>query len=261
MKTSPFSKAFLGLAFVGLITSSAHAALIGSDNANDSAYNSGWFTGSDGGTPATFGPWALTNSGGNAGHFIGSSTSLGAPGANIDVSGESFGMFGHSGQFSEAVRGFNGSLSLGQTFSLDLAVNFRNGSKGIDLRDSSNAVLFNFNVGNLGSGDDYTVQFASSGNGSIGNTYSANTQFNLAFTQTSLTGGSWTITRSGGVTDSDMGTYSGLASNFKLYNSNTANGAAENNLFANNLSVVPEPASMLVGLMTAGCLVLRRRRR
>lgn len=237
--------------------SSFGAVIVGSDSANDVAYNGGWTNGTDGGTAGTFGAWALTSEGAQSGHFIGSSTSLSSPGADINSGGEAFGMFGHTSQTSEAFRDFNGnSLGVGQTFSLDLAVNFRNGNKGFDLRDSSDSVIFNFNIGN----DDYVVNLAASGNGSIGDTYSSVTSFNLSFTQTSALGGTWTITRSGGVSDTDSGTYSGIAENFKFYESNTTGGgAAEDNLFFNNLTVVPEPASAFLGLIGA-TLLLRRRR-
>lgn len=250
-------------AFIALAAGTTHGAVFnGTDIASNSAYDGPgfWQTLDDGGTPATFGPWTLTNNGVNSGRFIGSSITVGGPGADINTSGESFGMFGHSGQASEAFRDFNGnSLDVGQTFSLELAVNFRNGQKGFDLRNSADAVIFNFNIGNLGGGDAYTVQFSSGGNGSIGNTYSANTEFLLSFTQTSLAGGTWSIARSGGVTDLDTGTYSGVAENFKLYVNNTGSGAAENNLFANNFTVVPEPATALLGSL--GVLLLLRRRK
>ena len=233
------------------------AVVVGSDFASDSAYDGGWNNATDGGTAGTFGAWSLTSTGGAAGRFIGDSTSLGSPGANINTSGESFGMFGHSSQTSEAFRDFGGnSLGVGQTFSLNLAVNFRNGIKGFDLRDSSDAVIFNFNVAS----DDYVVQFAASGNGSIGNSYSANTAFQLSFTQTSGSGGTWSIIRSGGVSDSDSGTYSGVAENFKFYEAfTTGGGAAPDNLFINSLVVVPEPASGALGLLGAALLLRRRR--
>jgi hypothetical protein len=246
-----------------LALNSAQAAVInGADYANDAAYNGdGWTNGDDGGTAGTFGAWTLTNTGANSGRFIGSSTSLGGPGADINTTSESFGMFGHSGQVSEAIRNFNGNtLGVGQTFSLEMAVNFRNGQKGFDLRNSSNTVIFNFNIGDLGAGDAYTVQFATSGNGSIGNAYSANTEFLLSFTQTSVGGGTWSITRSGGVSDLDSGTYTGVPHNFKFYEANTTGGgAAADNLFFNSLVVVPEPSSALLGGL--GMLALLRRRR
>lgn len=251
------------IATLTFISAVANGATIGVDLANDPAYNSGWLNGTDGGTPASFGAWSLVTGGVNSGHFIGDSTTLsgGNTGADINTTGESFGMYGHSGETSEAYRDFNGStLGVGQAFSLELAVNFRNGDKGFDLRDSSDNVIFNFNIGDVGSGDDYTVQFAATGNGTIGNTYSANTEFALYFVQTSGSGGTWSITRSGGVSDFDSGTYSGVAENFKLYNSQTSSSAAENNLYANNFQITPEPSrAMLLGLCLVGLIFPRRR--
>lgn len=245
------------LAIAAIAPTTSHAAVsAGSDFADNAAYDSGWTNGTDGGTADTFGAWSLTTGGGDSGHFIGSSTSLGSPGGDINTSGESFGMFGHSGQTSEAFRDFNGNtLGVGQTFSLDLAVNFRNGNKGFDLRDSTDAVIFNFNVG----ADDYTVNNATTGSGSIGATYSADSVFSLSFDQTTAGGGTWSITRTGGVSDFDTGTYTGVAENFKFYVSNTDNGDAANNMFANNLTVIPEPSAALLGGI--GALLLLRRRR
>ncbi len=250
---------YLFATFALTTSSSFGAVILGSDFASDAAYDGPafWTTGDDGGTAGTFGAWTLTNGGASSGRFIGDSTSLGSPGANINTVGESFGMFAHTGQTSDAFRNFNGNtLSVGQTFSLNLAVNFRNGNKGFDLRNSSNAVIFNFNIG----GDTYVVNNATTGNGTIGNTYSANSAFALSFTQTTGTGGTWSITRSGGVSDLDSGTYTGVPENFKFYNSQTTGGgAAQDNLFFNSLSVVPEPSAALLGGL--GALMLLRRRR
>jgi hypothetical protein len=225
-------------------------ASIAADNASNAPYDNGWQSGDNGGTG--FGAWSFVNSGSHS-YFIGSSTDLSGPGANINVSGESFGMFGGSGGFADAARSFSAPLAVNQAFSIDLAVNFRNGNKGIDLRNSSNVVLFNFNVGS----DDYRVNSVS-----IGSAYSANTAFRLTFVQTSASGGSWTVVRSGGVTDTDSGTYSGVLQNFKLYVAGTDGGAA-NNLYANNMSIsaIPEPTAALcvplAGLIAGG---LRSRR-
>jgi hypothetical protein len=74
-----------------------------------------------------------------------------------------------------------------------MAVNCRNGAKGVDLFGTDNIQIFKFNAGS----DDYTVAGAATGNGSIGNSYSNNTLFDLRFEQTSSTGGTWSIARSG----------------------------------------------------------------
>jgi hypothetical protein len=250
-----------------------HALVVAEDYASDSVYNDGWGGTDNGGTG--FNAWTFNLSGGNSGRFIGDSKVVGGgSGADINTGGESFALFGRNTgdgtQFSEAFRTFaspNSTLMLGQEFSLDLAVNFRNGKKGVDIRNSSGTAIFNFNIGDLGSGDDYTVQLAATGNGSIGNTYSANTEFHLTFTQTSASGGAWSIQRSGGVTDFDTGTYSGVPAGFKLYVEET--GTSDENLFyANNflISAVPEAsAAHFAGLATAavavaGLLHLRRQR-
>lgn len=273
----------LSLALLATFVTSADAALIGSDNASSNAYlatdgngandtdptnnTNGWVSGDDGFVTGAgaFLPWALTTGGtpGAAGFLIGDSRNLnaGLTGANINSAGNaSFGMFGTSSMFADAVRPFDSALTAGQTLTLSLGVNFRNGQKGFDLRNSSNTVLMNFNIGNLGAGDDYTVQFATTGNGSIGTGYNANTAFNVSITQTSAGGGTWTIVRGGGITDSDSGTYTGVPTNLKFY-VNATGGGSESDLYVNNLAIVPEPASTALIAATALGFALRRRRR
>lgn len=258
-----------------------HGATIGSDNASSNAYlatdgngandtdptnnTNGWVSGDDGFVTgaAALQPWALSTTGVTAGFFLGDSRNLNAgTGANINSAGNlSFGMFGGAASSADAVRAFDSPLTIGQAFSIDIAVNFRNGQKGLDIRDATNTVLFNFNVGNLGAGDAYTVQFATTGSGSIGNTYDANTAFNLKFNQTSAGGGTWTIIRSGGLADLDTGTYTGTPANVKLYVSGTGGGAA-NDLYANSPTSVPEPTTpALIFASLLGLGWIRRRRR
>ncbi len=236
----------------------ANASTLATDNAANAAYTSGWANGSNGGSG--FGAWALTNDGASSGSFIGDSTTLNAAntGANINTSGKSFGMFGHTGQTSNAIRPFIGDLSVGQTFSIDIAVNFRNGNKGFDLRNSSAAAIFTFSI----TGNDYVVSNATTGNGSIGSAFSTNTKFTISLAQTSAGAGTWTITRSGGVSDLDTGTYTGAGASIKLFESQTTgSGAAEDNLFANNLSIVPEPSTVaLLALSSLGMIQMLRRR-
>ena len=243
----------------------AQAAVVGTDNASAAAYADGWQTGDNGAvTGNAFNAWNLvttTPANSFAGHFIGDSTQLsGGTGADLNTNGSSFGLYANpTGSVeADAFRTFNGALAAGQTFSVNLGVNFRNGNKGMNLQDAGGNTLFTLNVG----GDDYTVYDASSGTGSIGNAYSSNTAFNLSFTQTTATGGTFTINRTGGVTGTTTGTYNGVASGIKLYENGTDTGDGSNNLFANSLSIsgaVPEPASLgLLGVAAVG--LLRRRK-
>jgi hypothetical protein len=247
-------RAAILLPAVGMLafTNISNAATPGSDNAGNAAYSDSWTTGDNGGTG--FGAWTLTSivPSGFAGSFIGDSTGVGS---NINTSGVSFGMYGNpgGGNFQNNNRNFDGALSVGQTFSIQLAVNYRNGQKGIDLRDGSNATLFTFNV----TGDDYVVSNAATGNGSIGNDYSSNSIFTLSFTQTSLGVGNWAIARTGGVTDSASGTYSGLANGFNLFVGNTdGGGAPQNNLYMNSMSITAVPEASSWGIMMGAFLAL-----
>ena len=241
---------------------SVNAATPGFDSAADPVYGgsgAGSFNGKDGGTSVTFGPWSVTtNPSGttSAGSFIGDSTTL-APsnsGGNVNSSGVSFGLFGHSGAFVNAIRSFDSPLSVGQTFSIQLAVNFRNGNKGIDVRDPNGNIIFDLNIG----GDVYSVNNTGGATTNLfGNVYHPNTVFTVELTQTSATEGMWTITRSGGMsgTASSGGfPYMGVAASFDLYNVQTTGaGAAEDNLFFNNIQIIPEPS--IAALLTASAFL------
>lgn len=232
------------------------------DRADDPAYNDGWQNADNGGGGGPgFGAWVF---GGNAaGHaFIGSSAGNGGA-TTIDSSGESFRLADadDSGAFIDVFRFLTLDLQVGQTFSLDLDVNFRGGFKGLRVRDADDSTsLFRFEVGNPGTGDDYIVYDAASGSGSIGNAYSDNTLFNIALTQTSAGGGIWSVTRSGGIADLDTGTYNGTVSSIQLF-SLFAGSTPQQDLYINNLNVVPEPSIAGLLLVGAGLAVLRRRMR
>ncbi len=252
--------------------SSVRATTPGSDSAADPVYGgagAGSFDSKDGGTFHTFGPWMITtNPSGttSAGSFIGDSTTL-APnntGGNVNTDGAAFGLFGHSGSFVNAVRMFDSPLSVGQTFSIQLAVNFRNGNKGIDLKDSNGNIIFDFNIG----GDVYSVNNTPPGvtTNLFDNAYDPNTVFTVQLTQTSATEGSWTIIRSGGKSGTATSTgfsYQGVPASFDLYNvQTTGNGAAEDNLFFNNIQVIPEPSTLVLlgGPVLLGAIAWVRRR-
>ena len=258
MKMTAPLKLALAAALAAWGCSTSFAALLASDNAADSAYAGGWTNTSNGGTG--FGGWTF---GGNAisgtTAKIASST-INGPGS-IDVSGSSFQLL-DSGNYVDIFRYLVGDLTVGQTFSLDMKVNFRAGFKGINIRGADDTTsIFKFETGNPGTGDDYIVYNATTGSGSIGNAYSNNTVFNIALTQTSAGGGSWAINRTGGVLSSSSGTYTGAVSSFQLFTTLSSSiSTPEQTIFYNNFAVVPEPATIGMLLGGAGLLVFVRRR-
>ncbi len=262
-------KALLCLAAAGFLASQASASALFTENAGNAYYNSGW-PGFGSSQPNNFG-WftsATSTSPGYSGFFIGDSRNMASPGnyPDINTGSKSFGLYGGSGGtgsgeadaygFLKDGSGNDQALSVGQTLSLDIAVDWRNGYKGFAARNSGNdAEVFTFNTG----GDDYVVSNAATGNGSIGNAWSDNTVFHISVTQTSAGGGTWAITRTGGVSDYDTGTYTGDISSFKLYVGQTDSGSP-NDFYANNVAVtaVPEPGT--AALLGLGALVTLWRR-
>ncbi|NBQ64358.1 MAG: hypothetical protein EBT95_02180 [Verrucomicrobia bacterium] len=171
----------------------------GTDTPDSPEYVGGkWESGLNGGKG--FLGWNLVTTGPNCGFRIGDSTPSGMA-VNTDR-GNAFGLYTHGkGNTVDAYRSFDSPLESGQSFQVEMAVNWRNGQKGIDLRRvGDNEVIFNFNVG----ADDYVVHHAASGNGSLGK--------------------------------EAEGTYQGLAGGVKFYVMDTDSGA-ENELWFNRLTV------------------------
>ena len=266
---SKFNSVIVSAVLTALSVFSLPAANLDVDNASASAYAGGWDSSFpawnlDGsvGQGGGFGGWNLTAQP-NANLRIESVSSLGG-GTLLDTAGKSFRLNGgfyspnndanFVGAYANAVRYLDpNGLSAGQSFSFQMAVNWRNGAKGVNLYDTAGVKVFNFNIG----GDDYVVNDALSGNGSIGNAYSSNTLLNFRFDQTSLSGGNWTVERSGGVTDLDSGTYSGALRRFAFYAGGSGTNGNNDALFFNNLSVVPEPSTgylLLSGILAISCL-------
>lgn len=250
--------ALLLLVALGFVAADCGAVIVASDDASSAAYDDGW-----GAENSGFGFEAWTfNNGGNNSVFVQSSTTLSGSASGVDSGspGRALGLFagGTAGNdFANAFRKFSDPLAIGSTFSLDIAVNFRNGAKGVNVL-SGGSTVFTLST----ESDDYIVFNAASNNGSLGDTYSDDTTFNLSFTQDTLSGGTWTVTRSGGVTDLDTGTYSGVLDEFQLFASNTISGPA-NDFFANNfqISAIPEVSAALALPLVFGGVMSRARRR
>ncbi len=184
-----------------------------------------------------FSAWDLwtqnTSSTAYAGHFLGNSVSLGF--GNINTSDKAFAMYGNpAGSFPQAnAQRIINNWGDGSKFSIDLAVAYRNGYKGIDLFEPGYGQIWNFNVG----GDLYAVNSAN-----LGWSYSQTSVFQLSVTQN---GSNLDVVLTRG-TDTYTGTITGKTLfGFKLYVGNTGDGNALNNLLFNNLKVeVADPAKV-----------------
>lgn len=214
-----------------------------SDTPDDPAYQSAsglWESGQNGGSG--FQGWNLVANGGtpeSCGFAIGDSRSLGSGATGINgANGRAFGVRARGqGSSAEAYRTLAAPLLPGESVSFDLAVNFRSGNKGVDLRNPGEEQrIFNFNIG----ADNYVVHESASGNGSVGEAYHADTVFKVTFTQTSPDGGDWKIERRGAVASDSSGTYQGQAGGLKFYVMGT-DDSPENDLWINNLVVSPAP--------------------
>ena len=259
---------FLFSSFVAaaLAVGSNAYALLASDNAGN--YGGVWNNGDNGGTG--FLAWSISGNANPpttyAGTFIGDST---AGVGNINTSGVSFSLYANPGAaYINADRGFASGLASGDVFSLQLALNYDNGNKGLNLFAGSQGEIFNFNVGGGASVSSANATLTP-GSGA-GYDYGGNAVLNLNFTMTSASQFSYLISRvssQGFQGTLFSGTVSGLTeapSGFRLYNSGTDNSDPQNNLYANNLSVVPEPSTYallaLSAMGMAGYVVRRRRR-
>lgn len=229
-----------------------HAANLASDVGSNYT-TATWVTSSNGGTG--FGDWGLSGTG----HIIANSTTLGG-GADI---GDSFGFVNATD--GVAIRGLlGGALSEGQVFSVDMAVNFRTGFKGISIRNEvGDFDIFSLTI----SDDDYEFNGAAI-SGLFGATgdwgYSANTVLTLEVTRS---GADLLVdvTRTGGLSAGYSTVVAGGGADFDQFSiySFGAGSLNENGVFYNNLTVVPEPGagSMLgLGLMAAAWGIAKRRR-
>ena len=244
MKKSIFIQSLVALSFA-LLSCNATAATLGTDNGGN--YGSTWISSSNFGTG--FGNWDLRTTGTDANNFAGHFISSGQ-----------FGMYANGSTSprtsqANAQRLFDGgALTAGQSFLIELGVDFRNGFKGIDLFSGASQTVWNFNVG----GDTY-----SPGGAALSITvapYVANSVFSIRANQ--LTSSTFEVLVSRGGSNLYTSTaIDGAVNGFKLYIGETTGGGDANNLLANNLQIIPEPSTpLLMGLGLAGLAVLRLRR-
>lgn len=192
-----------------------------------------------------FSAWDLWTSG-NAGFFIGNSLLQGF--GDINVDDKAFGMYGNpdGDNFSNAQRLFT-IWSDGATFSIDMAIAYRNGNKGIDIFATGFELIWNFNVG----GDNYTA-----GGVNQGWAYSQTSVFQLTVTQN---GSDVDITLIRGA-DIYTTTIPGKSLiGFKLYCGSTDDNNDLNNLYFNNLKIAyadPEKVPATADVQVNGTVIL-----
>ncbi|HJT81454.1 MAG TPA: PEP-CTERM sorting domain-containing protein [Chthoniobacterales bacterium] len=246
------------------------------DSAADPAYNTGWTDGSNGGFGFT--PWQITTNNDNTEHFAGTFIGdAGDSGVNpaINTDGRAFGMYANTtgntdGASVSAMRDFaGGPLVAGQSFSLDIAINFRDGSKGIILNGDGTPfgpILGAFSTGGFPHHHSltlYDVVTLQNVNYTFSD-YHADSLFHLTFTMLDLTHLQAHLTRTTASGTEDLVTLtanSRPATGFNLFYGSTAQSAPELDLFFNNFAVVPEPST--IALITTGLTLtaIRIRRR
>lgn len=176
-----------------------------------------------------FSAWNLYISGGtqdDAGHFLGNSTADGH--GNINASdGRSFGMYGNNNAYANAERTLE-YWGDGYSFFITLAVQWRDGGRGISLFNNAWDQIWNFDISNAGYG-------------STGWDYQADMVLEFRFTQVGnniqiqVTGSSeissWTNTFSTTVSNQTL-------KHFRIYTGgHNLGNAGERNLYVNHLKI------------------------
>lgn len=220
--------------------------IISQDNASN--YSSGeWVNGSNKGSGFT--PWIMwTQGSGYAGHFISGSVSDGF--GDVDTGGQAFGMYANPNSGNpqaNTFRYFRGTGSVadpgdgrsyllpGQVFSIELAVAYRNGYKGIDITtDDGSFRLATFAV------DGNTYRFGTIDDGTfydVGSTFSYNQASVFKVEAYQVTDNTYRVTLTRGTTTVDTGLKTGQIGGFKIYESSTDSGNALNNIYFNKLKI------------------------
>jgi len=255
------------------------------DNASEAAYADGWAAGDNGGSG--FLPWIFAYSGiepaNHSDHFIDSAplaaNSLGAPAFAMTDSGRAF-FF----DTAQAIRPFPSPLAIGQTLGVDVdGASFANGdpngfSQGnvVALRNNvldgpeSGKERFSLFTNNQFNNDNWSVTNPAGSGSSLDTGISAGSSFHVSFTLTGAETYSLDITPIGGGASlfSQNGTLrvptaGTLIDRFRFADYGTGSSAdGSSEMFFNNLSLVPEPTSLVLMALAslALCGAVRRGR-
>ena len=247
-----------------------HGAALASDNASNGAYQplfSEWASGDNGGTG--FNAWSgltdiyVGSAAANGDGSNGGATNIDTTGPN-NVTGESWALRGNGATngTGAALRTLIGNLSVGQSIQLGFDNGFINNGESVGFGFQSGGTA-RFEYFFTGGGSAFSVSGSTNQTTSQGFTDDGMlTTFTLTGTDTF----SFAVDFLGaGTTDQNFtGTLKGTAGTgidtIRLFNFAT-NGDPAGNSFYNSVSVVPEPSSLILAVMTgSGVLALRRRR-
>ena len=244
---------------VVLVMAGRFSLVRANDHAGNYASNinppSGWIAAAHRGD-VDDGDWSFESgvNGGSVGRFIGDSSLIGG---NINTNGKAFGIYANpatNSPFYAARKTFaKAALTTGDTITFQVSVDFRNGSKGFNLRDASDNSIWTFNVGRVdGVNGGYYIRNGSSANnvpydnGQQFGAYHANTVFTFTFTQRERVL-DWSAARTGGIAATVTGSApieSGTMGSVRFFVSGTdPGGLPSNNLYFNNFTFQTAPRS------------------
>jgi autotransporter-associated beta strand protein len=201
-----------------------------SDNATN--YGGSWTDGSNNGTG--YNAWSITTGGAASGTFIGDPSSGGM--GTTGIGSTAFGLFGHSGQFVDAIRyfgagGTNVPMQIGDEFSFYWAMNWDagGGAKGFNLRADGTTI---FNVNN-GSGDNIATT-----NGTAFTVFGTNPML-VTITRLNWTQYSFSMTaRDGGATYNTTINSTANINNIAIYCGGQPDSNSNRNIFFNEFDFV-----------------------
>lgn len=227
---------------IGVALAAMHGA-VAEDNANN--YGGGWIDGQNYGTG--FEAWDINQGGG---YWVPDDTDPTGfnPGIYTDNGSENVALaLNYGSGYVNADRDFD-VWGENFTFTIELATQWRDGGRGIDLVNSSGTPLYTFTINSSGYGDtlwgyqsDMLLQLS---------VLQQSDNFDVTIVGSSVLG-SWTDT----YTANDN---AGVLAGFSVFAGDTG-GDNRNALLINNMAVIPEPAT--AGLMVLGALGLFASRR